>query len=64
MAKIVEVIIGTSGEVKIDALGFKGIGCEQATEFLEQALGSVRGRSRKPEYHAKVKSQQRIGGAQ
>ncbi len=63
MAKTIEVIIGTGGEVKIDAVGFKGMGCDKATEFLETALGTVSKKSRKPEYYSQVKSQQRIGGA-
>lgn len=59
MAKTIEVIIGTGGEVKIDAVGFKGTGCDKATEFLETALGRIHGKIRKPEYHARVAAENR-----
>lgn len=48
--KAIQVIIDTEGEVKIDAQGFKGIGCTKATEFLEKALGKVTTRTKKPEF--------------
>jgi len=62
MAKTIEVIVGTDGTIKIDAVGFKGADCEKATAFLEKALGSVKGRQKKPEFHQRVQSQQRVGG--
>ena len=64
--KRIEVDIGPEGEVEIDAVGFSGPDCEQATRFLEEALGDVKSRSRKPEYRrrANVQRQQvlRNGG--
>ena len=39
MNKTIEIIIETTGEIKIDAVGFKGPDCEKATAFLEEALG-------------------------
>ena len=62
MAKTIEVIVTTDGAIRIDAVGFKGADCEKATAFLEKALGKVRGRQKKPEYHAKAQTQQRLGG--
>lgn len=59
--RTIEVIVGPSGELKIEAVGFTGSDCEQATAFLEQALGEVRQRSRKPEYHRRAHREQRIG---
>ncbi len=61
MAKTIEVIVNTGGEIKIDAVGFKGADCEKATAFLEQALGQVKARRKKPEYHRQVQAQQRLG---
>jgi hypothetical protein len=63
MAKSIEVIIGTAGDIKIDAVGFKGSGCEKATEFLEKELGTIHGKTRKPEYHARCvnASRQEVG---
>jgi hypothetical protein len=41
MNRTIEIIIGSTGEIQIDAVGFKGPDCEQATRFLEEALGAV-----------------------
>jgi hypothetical protein len=60
----IEIIVGPSGEIQIDAVGFKGPDCEQATRFLEEALGVVAQKVKKPEYHQRSTRthQQRIGG--
>ena len=62
--KTIEIIIGTTGEIQIDAVGFKGPDCEQATKFLEEALGVVGKKVKKPEYHqhGARTNQQKIGG--
>jgi hypothetical protein len=62
MAKSIEVIVQPTGEVKIDAVGFKGADCEKATAFLEKALGQTESKQKKPEYHAQALNVQRIGG--
>jgi Protein of unknown function (DUF2997) len=61
--KTIEIIIGVGGEIQIDAVGFKGPDCEKATAFLEEALGVVGQKIKKPEYHQRstTRSQQRIG---
>jgi hypothetical protein len=63
MKTTIEVIVSTSGEIQIDAVGFKGADCEHATKFLEEALGIVQQKQKKPEYHqhSKSKLQQRLG---
>lgn len=62
MSKSIEVIVQPTGEVKIDALGFKGADCEKATAFLEQALGQITSKQKKPEYHRQAQTVQKIGG--
>ena len=64
MSRTIEIIIGTTGEIQIDAVGFKGPDCEQATKFLEEALGVVGQKIKKPEYHQRnsARNQQRNGG--
>ena len=42
--RTIEIIIGTTGEIQIHAVGFKGPDCEKATAFLEETLGAVRRR--------------------
>ena len=61
--KIIEVVVSPDGAIRIEALGFKGADCEQATAFLEKALGPICRRNKKPEYYHReeLKQQQRIG---
>jgi DUF2997 family protein len=63
MKSTIEVIVSPNGEVQIDAVGFKGADCEKATRYLEEALGVVSNRVKKPEYQARNASlnQQRLG---
>ena len=50
MKRTIEIIVQPSGEIQIDAVGFKGADCDRATRFLEEALGEVSTKGRKPEY--------------
>lgn len=54
----IEIIVSPMGDIAIDAIGFKGADCEQATRFIEEALGSVATRNKKAE-HSQTRSQQR-----
>ncbi len=59
--KQIEITIGTDGQITIEGQGFVGPDCEMATAFLEQALGRVTERKRKPEYRQKVTKTQTQG---
>jgi len=63
MNRSIEILIAPDGTLTIDAVGFKGADCDQATKFLEQALGLTAGKQRKPEYHKsnRRQNQQRLG---
>jgi len=63
MSRSIEIIIAPDGALTIDAVGFKGADCDQATKFLEQALGATSVKQRKPEYHqsARRNNQQKLG---
>ena len=63
MNQTFEVIVSPSGDIQIDAVGFKGADCEHATKFLEEALGCVQQKQKKPEYHQRTKAshQQKLG---
>lgn len=61
MARTIEVIVGTSGDIRIESTGFKGPDCEKATAFLEQALGTVKVKTRKPDYYGRTRNQQKVG---
>lgn len=58
--KSIEIIVQPSGELKIDAVGFAGADCEKATAFLEQALGQINARQRKPEWHRHIRKATRL----
>ena len=51
MKPTIEIIVLPTGEFTIEGVGFKGAGCEQATKFLEAALGVVAAKTKKPEFH-------------
>jgi hypothetical protein len=59
MTKTIEVIVSAAGEVEIDAVGFKGPDCERATKFLEEALGVIGQKVKKPEYHQQARRMNR-----
>jgi len=63
MSKMITVIVNPAGEIKIDAIGFKGADCEKATAYLETALGVIKERRKKPEYYSvKQIAHQKVGG--
>lgn len=59
--KTIIVDISETGEVSIEAVGFKGKACETATASLEKALGVTTGSKRKPEYRAEDKTRLHTG---
>lgn len=63
MNRCIEILVAPDGSLTIDAVGFKGADCDQATKFLEQALGLTAGKQRKPEFHQTTRRQhqQRLG---
>ena len=61
--RTIEITIRPDGELDIEAVGFHGADCAQATAFLELALGQLADRRRKPEYfqRAQNRSFQKVG---
>lgn len=53
------------GTVKIEGRDFAGPDCEKATRFLEEGLGTVESRVKKPEFYQRnvTGQQQRVGGS-
>lgn len=49
--KRVEILFGPEGEVVIEAFGFKGKTCKEATKFLEDVLGKEIDMKKKLEWH-------------
>lgn len=51
MAREIELIINPDGSTSIEALGFEGKACEDATRELEKALGETIESKRKSDYY-------------
>jgi hypothetical protein len=63
MKRSIEITVSPTGDILIEGVGFKGADCEQATKFIEEALGVQHQKVRKPEYlqTAKTQAQQKLG---
>lgn len=64
MSRRILVRVSPTGETTVEAEGFSGNGCEAATKAIEQALGSVRDRTHKPEFRRQarnVRNEQQLG---
>lgn len=57
MKKVVIDIL-PNGEVKVEAIGFEGCGCEEATKAVEE-LGKIISRKKKPEYNRSVEAKRK-----
>jgi hypothetical protein len=47
----IEVSVSPAGEITVEAEGYTGNTCEEATRFLEEALGLPGKRTRKAEFY-------------
>lgn len=63
--QVIEVVISSTGETRVETKGFAGSTCRQASQFLEQALGAKLGETLTPEFLVQDPAQNRIqqGGA-
>jgi hypothetical protein len=59
MKKHIVIEVSTTGDIKIEAVGFNGKGCEAATKAIEDALGTVGTRKKKPEFNRDNATNQR-----
>ena len=59
----IEVIVNVDGSLVIEAVGFKGPACDKATRFLEEALGQIASKQRKPSFGERnnIQRQQQVG---
>ena len=65
MSRRIHVRVSPFGDITVEADGFHGNGCEAATKAIEEALGKVRERTRKPDYWRQAqrgRNQQHLGG--
>ena len=59
--KQVLVKVEASGEIVIEAVGFRGNACDRATEAFEKALGVAGGpKKRKPDFYQQQSNGQQV----
>ena len=58
--KTIEIIVSPTGESQIEAKGFAGNECREATKFIESALGAVSNETLKAEFHVQYSTQNSI----
>ncbi|EMI57052.1 DUF2997 domain-containing protein [Rhodopirellula sallentina] len=56
--KQITILVAADGSSTIETTGFTGAQCQQASEFLEEALGERQSHRLKPEYYQPVANQQ------
>ena len=63
--RTIEIIISPQGETRLETRGFSGASCQQASRFLEQALGKHTGEQLTAEFYSAQHQQDRVreGGA-
>jgi len=54
----IDVWISPEGAITLDAVGYSGSSCEEATRFLEDSLGTVGRKQRTRDYYRRQKNQQ------
>jgi len=61
--KTIEVSVSPTGAISIETEGYTGSSCEEATRYLEEALGLPGKRTRKSEFYrrkTKTTTQQKL----
>ena len=58
MTQTIEVLVLPTGETKITSKGFIGGSCQQASEFLERALGIATSEQKTAEFYQSAEQQQ------
>lgn len=60
MQRIIELIISPRGETTLQTKGYAGTSCQQASRFLEQALGITATDRPTAEYYQSTPIEQRV----
>jgi hypothetical protein len=59
MPRVIEVTISPAGETTVQTKGYAGADCQQASRWLEQALGIVSADRKTPEFYQTAAQEQR-----
>ena len=49
--KVIEIIVSPKGESRVETKGFTGTDCQQASKFVEEALGTRTSEKLTAEFH-------------
>ena len=60
MPQLIEVTVSPQGEIKIQTKGYEGQRCQEASRFLEQALGLVTAEQKTSDYYAQAPAEQQV----
>lgn len=52
MSKTIEITVQPNGQTKVETKGFTGAECQQASQFIERALGQAGEEVLKSEFYA------------
>ena len=59
MNKTLEILISPQGETKVTTLGFSGTACQEASRFLEVALGTHTSERLTSDFYQDLQQQER-----
>lgn len=60
MSRTIEVIVSPTGETRLQTKGYAGNDCQQASKFLEDALGTKLTESKTAEYFQSASTEQHV----
>jgi hypothetical protein len=60
MPRIIEVVVSPTGETTVQTKGYAGADCQQASRFLEQALGVPTAEHNTAEFYQSTPAQQQV----
>jgi len=60
MPQIIEVTVSPQGETTVQTKGFIGSACQEASRFVEQALGTSTSDRKTAEFYASTPTQQQV----
>lgn len=55
--KTIQIIVSPKGESRVETNGFNGSSCQNASRFIEQALGKQASEKLKPEFYAQTQTE-------
>lgn len=58
--KTIEITVAPDGQSQVETKGFSGAQCQQASRFIEQALGTPVKERLKPEFYVQAENTQQL----